>query len=306
MTPRICRSTVPAGARRVAFVTLFAFGCATVRVPASTMAGTVPVRGGVAEPQIELWVESGRKVSEAESAEASAKARAALESALARVSAPQGDAVLVVRAQGVARTPSRRADQRAAVAGLVVGAVVVVAAVVVLLVATHGKGGGASRTTPDRAAPAPRPPPMAVRPAPLPGRAAPGGPAIHVGVIAGNDVPPPGAFSSAEDLEAWPPQGRDPQVPAPDATAPAEHAAITLPPPPPLDLRDRGFFEGDTLRLELVVVDRRDGTPLWTKVVDGAVDPRDAHAVEQLLGDAVADGYGWIPAGAAGDPAAIR
>ncbi len=314
MLPRTSRRPAPAGVRRVAILTLLTFGCATVRVPASTMAETVPVRGGVAEPQIELWLESGRPVSPAESAQATAQARAALGSALAGVSAPQGDAILVVRAQGVARTRSRRSDQRAAVAGMVVGAVVIVAAVVAVLVATKGQGGGgksgaakavAARPAP-RAAPAPKTWVAPVRPArwpaaPLP-RPAPGGrvvarwPGIHLNVFAGIALPPPGepapeGSASDQPAEVW-----ESQVPAP-AWAPSEELPeISLPPLEPLDVADRGFFDGDTLRLELVVVDRRDGRPLWTKVVDGKVDPRDAQAVQRLLDEAVADEHGWMPA----------
>lgn len=294
MTPRIRRSDAPAGLRHVTFLTLFAFGCATVRAPASTIPDTVPVKGGVAEPQLELWLESGRAVSSAESAEASAQAKAALEAALARASAPQGEAILVVRAQGVARTASRRSDQRAAVAGLVVGAVVVVAAVVAVLVATHGKGGGSS--APRVAAPPVRVPRGApVRPVPVfvprPAR-----PVVAVDVSVGVEVPPPGGEVPPQWAYAEPPPVWEAEQPAPAWTPPAELASISLPPPPPLDLERRGFFEGDTLRLELFVVDPRYGTPIWTKVVEGEVDPRDAKAVEQLLSGALADSNGWSPA----------
>ncbi len=131
-----------AGLWWTSLVVLLAFGCTTVRVPASAIREEVPVREGRAEPQLELWIESGRTVSPEESARATAEARAALEAAVAGRQDPDGDALLVVRAQGVTRTPSRRSDQRAAVAGMVVGAVVVVAAVVVMVVASKGKGGG--------------------------------------------------------------------------------------------------------------------------------------------------------------------
>ncbi len=289
MTLGIPESSARSGSRRVALATIVAFGCATVRVPASTMAETVPVHGRFAEPQIELWLESGRPVTAAESAEASGQVRAALESALTRVAAPEGDAILVVRAQGLARTPSRRTDQRAATAGLVIGAVVVVAAVVVVLVATHGKGGGggAGRSAPSAAA---------VRHLPRSGRSVPGAPRFGVAVLAGSDVQVSGGGQTEEDTWTEPPQGWDSQRPAPAWAPSAQLASVSLPPAPALDLRGRGFFEGDTLRLELIVVDCRDGTPLWTKTVEGEIDPRDARAVEQLLGGAVADGGGWIPA----------
>ena len=317
VTPRIDRPRAPAGLRRVAVLTLFGFGCATVRVPASTITGTVPVRGGVAEPQLELWVESGKNVSPAESAEATAQARAALQAATSHLSAPQGDSLLVVRAQGVTRTPSRRADQHAAIAGLVVGAVVVVAAVVVVLASGKGGGGGGSKVA---RAPRPagvRPAPAPVRAAPLPGAPrpvptplvvlAPSRPHVDVGLYAGFDVPPPAPDPAVPMHYVV----SGPQAPAPPQTLahppPGEEvAAISLPPPSPLDVDKRGFFAGDTLRLELVVVDRKLGTPRWTKIVDAKVDPRDAQAVEKVLRDATADGSGWVPAGAVSEPAATR
>ncbi len=310
-TPPIDRPGAPAGLRRVALLSLFAFGCATVRVPASTIAETVPVRGGVPEPQLELWIESGGQVSPAESAAASAQAKAALESALAGLGAPlQGDSLLVVRAQGVARTASRRADQRAAIAGIVVGAVVVVAAVVVVLVASKGKGGGSGGKV-ARAAPAPRP--AAVRPAPVPRVPVPvfvhvprHSPRIGVDVYAGVEVPAPAPVTTAYYAPAQPPERLPAQAPAAVWPPGEELAAVSLPPPSPLDVDRRGFFDKDTLRLELVVVDRRAGTPQWTKVVEARVDPRDAQAVEQVLRDAVADGGGWVPAGTAYPPAAMR
>lgn len=317
MTPRISRSAASAGARGVTLLTLFAFGCATVRVPASTMSGTVPVHEGVAEPQLELWLESGKQVSPAESAQATAQAKAALENALAHVAAPQGDAVLVVRAQGVARTASRRADQRAAKTGLVVGAVVVVAAVVVVLVASQGKGGGGGVPKLARAAPhaVPRAVPHAVPrggripipvPVRVPGRVPRSGPAIHVDVVADLQGPVPGPAEPIEYFPGEPPEGWGPEEYTGSPQTPStELAAIALPPPPPLDVDRRGFFQGDSLRLELVVVDRSSGAPLWSKVVDGEIDPRDAHAVEQLLRDAVADGRGWTPSSAP-SPAAPR
>ena len=57
----------------------------------------------------------------------------------------------------------------------------------------------------------------------------------------------------------------------------------------------RGFFAGDELLLELVLVDRRDGTPLWTKVVRREVDPCDARAVRKVVDAALAEGE-WLPA----------
>ncbi len=139
------RARAPGGLRWTALVALVAFGCTTVRAPASAIREEVPVREGHAVPQLELWIESARTISPAESERATAAARAALEAAVAARQDPEGEALLVVRAQGVARTASRRSDQRAAVAGMVVGAVVIVAAVVVMAVVSRGKGGGGGR-----------------------------------------------------------------------------------------------------------------------------------------------------------------
>jgi hypothetical protein len=308
MTPRNHRPGPPAGLRRVALLTVFTFGCATVRVPASTIDGTVPVRSGVADPQLELWLESGKNVSPKETEQATAEARAALQSAVARVAIPDGDTLLVVRAQGVARTASRRTDQHAAMAGLVVGAVVVIAAVVVALVASKGKGGGsgAARGASGKAAgaaPRVRPPPPVG--APLPRAAPRSGPNVSVQVFAGVQVPPPGGappgYVAIAPSESW-----DGAAPPPPPAFQQDVSAVTLPPPLPLDVDRRGFFDGDSLRVELVVVDRHTGEPLWTKVVDGEVDPRDGQAVERLLYDAVADRSGWAPGLGAGEPAAMR
>jgi hypothetical protein len=309
MTPRTRPSGISAGLRRVAVLTALSFGCATVRAPASAIGGTVPVRSGVPDPQLELWLESGKKISPQESEQATSEARAALQSAVARVAIPEGDTLLVVRAQGVARTSSRRTDQKAAMAGIVVGAVVVIAAVVVALVASKGKAGGGKSVARGAggkpvAVPRVRPPPVG---APLPRPVPRGGPNVSVQVFAGVEVPPqreppPGyvayAPSDGWDRAAAPP----PPPPAPEQ----ELAAVTLPPPPPLDVDGRGFFDGDALRLELVVVDRRTGAPLWSKVVDGEVDPRDAQGVERLLYEAVADRGGWAPGLGNAEPAAMR
>jgi hypothetical protein len=114
-----------------------------------------------------------------------------------------------------------------------------------------------------------------------------------VNVFAGITVPPPDApppvgYVMVEPPPVW----GAPVSPAPPRT---EAAVVSLPPPPPLEVDRRGFFDGDSLRLELVVVDRRTGAPLWTKVVEGALDPRDAAAVERLLYGALADSSGWEP-----------
>ena len=339
--------------RAIAVLTALAFGCATVRVPAGQIANPIPVHNGVAEPQIALVVEDSKGVDPAESARASAAARAALATAVAEQGAVDGDALLVVRAQGVTRTPSRRADQHLAVAGIVVGAVVVVAAVVVAVVATRGKGAQGAKATAPRPAPAaasapkaapapvraaPAPAPVRAAPAPAPVRVAPapppagdiarparfrpapapgvvpvpaaggsphGGADIAVGVwidAYGTPAPPPSPTLVGHDV-VEPPAARVAAAwdapPAPGEAAPVDAAAplafISLAPPAPLEVEPRGFFAGDELLLELVLVDRRDGTPLWKKVVHCDVDPTDARAVKDALRKAMAEGT-WMPA----------
>lgn|GEM_PF-1700391 len=149
----------------IALVTLLCFGCATIRVPIGAPAGEeLAAAGGARETQLELWLESGESVSPAEQAEAWRAAHSALALALARrnVAADAlgaADPVLFVRERAVARTPSRRRDQTAAVVGLVVGFVVVVAVVAVVLVSS--KGGSAK---PASAAGHSSAPPSAARP----------------------------------------------------------------------------------------------------------------------------------------------
>lgn len=362
MRPPESPACPPARRRRRVLAALVAltFGCTTVRAPASALGADVPVREGRAEPQVELWVESGEAIAPEEAATAAREARAALEEALAGREADDADTLLVVRAQGVTRTPSRRSDQRAAVAGMVVGAVVIVAAVVIAVVTQRGSGGkGAapSRARPGPAAQAggpvaraprpgarvpsftgarpqpvaaparavPRPlPPIAPGPRPLP-RPAPVAPAPYpahayhgpnlwlgfgffVDLTPGPEpvrvqpplvaTPPPPRPAEAEWVDEAPERaaagaGED----APDAPAASspELTAVVLPPPEPLAVDERGFFAKDQLRLELWVVDRATGEPLWMKVTDGRVDPRDAAAVKKLLDRALAERDGWLP-----------
>jgi hypothetical protein len=321
MTPRPSdrRARTPAALRGIAVLALLTFGCTTVRAPASAIAPTVPVRSGVAEPQVELWLESAREVSPEESARAAAQARAALQQALADRQVTDGDTLLVVRAQGVSRTSSRRSEQRAAVAGIVVGAVALVAVVVVALVASKGSSGGkapklrgggggaGARPTAVPVVPVVRPRASPAPIAPLPpvrfaSRPRSGAPEIRVG----GDV----AVELARIPElpsGGPPPGWDDSVGSPGASEDAldtepraldreEIAAVTLPPPRPLDVERRAFFEKDHLRLELVVVDARSGAALWVKTVDEAADVRDASAVRKVLDRALGEPSGWTPA----------
>lgn len=310
--------------RLVALVALTALGCATVRVPATELPPSVRLHGDVAEPQVELWIESGQDVSPAEAAQAAAESRAALHQALASRNLDAGEQLLVVRAQGVSRTGSRRADQRAAVAGIVVAAVAIVAVVVVLIVASKGKGGGIGKVPvalPRAAAPARlpgavrapgavrvpvsvpavRPAPPRVATAPRAARPAPGG-HVRGGVAVGVDtnvdvmVEPSGGsapaswiepVSAAPPSEPFQPEGGD------------EVTELALPPPRPLDAHHRGFFAKDATILELTLVDRATRTPLWTKTVESESDPRDPRALQALLERGLDDPAGWAPAEAA-------
>src|SRR5438552_8546536 len=128
-----------------ALVALCSVGCATFRMPASAQQSDfAPVRGIVAEPQIDLWVESGEEVLPSETTSARRAAKEALEKALeARRIAPgpfgAEDPVMIVREKAVARTDSRRHNQTVAKVAIVVGFVVVVAAIVAIVVAGKDK-----------------------------------------------------------------------------------------------------------------------------------------------------------------------
>jgi hypothetical protein len=80
---------------------------------------------------------------------------------------------------------------------------------------------------------------------------------------------------------------------------------IALAPPPPLDLGKRGFFEGDSSRLEITVVDRATMSPRRVKVVESKDDPRDAEAMRALVDRALSDPGGWeeLPLAPAAPPA---
>jgi hypothetical protein len=319
LAARGARSSGPGKLRWVALATTLTFGCATVRVPAGGIADPVPVRDGVPEPQVALWIEDTKRVSPEESRRASETARAAIAQAIEGRTDYEGDAVLVVRAQGVTRTPARRKDQKLAIAGLVVGSVAVVAVVVAAVVASKGKGAGAPKpkAAPKPAArgaavaaasgarPAPRPASRGVRPAPPPGSAAPaparratrgGGVVVvpHVGVwidASGRPTHAPLPASSPGDASAVPESvwGGGAAEDGPGV------AGVSLAPPPELPLAERGFFAGDELLVELVLVDRHDGTPLWRKVVRRDVNPCDAREVRRVMDEALGSD-GWMPA----------
>jgi len=302
------------GLRAAALLALLAFGCTTVRVPASAIAPAIPVHGDAAEPQLELWLESGGQVSPSETARAAAEARAALDQALATRRVAEGEQMLVVRAQGVSRTGSRRAGQHAAVAAMVVGAVAVVVAVVASK-GSGGKGAARARVPGVRPAPVPAAAPPPVRPGstwlPPPARAAPPTPwprpvaGSHRGaagtVSADVQIVFPVSPPSPGWVEAGGGPGSSPAAPVPVPAGPVPPGAppawtVVLPSPRPLDVADRGYFAGDLLRLELTLVDRRTGTPLWVKTVERDADPRDPAAVRALLDGALDDPSGWSAA----------
>jgi hypothetical protein len=302
----------PRGLRAVAWVALAALSCTTVRVPASAIEPTVKLRGEIPEPQIELWVESGKDVSPEERAEYAADARAALEQALASRRIAAGEQLLVVRAQGVSRTGSRRSDQKAAIAGLVVVGVAIVAVAIVAIVASKGHAGShgsapaprvapppATHPAPPPGVPAPRPPPPApvarvppVRPSGTPGHA-------HVAVGVGVNVAVPVAPNGAPPPAVWSESVVTAPTPGPTPVPEEPVAEVSLRVPPPMNVAGRGFFAGDLTRLELTLVDRATSRPLWVKTVERGIDPRNAAAVQDLLADALDEPGGWEPAEAA-------
>jgi hypothetical protein len=138
-----------------------------------------------------------------------------------------------------------------------------------------------------------------------------------VGVYVGVEVPvgpvPPAAPAAPEGyLAAQPPPERPPGLdeppgagaePPPAPPPPAAEAppappptvdALELAPLPPLPVASRGFWDGDVLELEAIVVDRATGQPRWRKTVERKVDPRDPAAVKAAVDVLLADG-GWIP-----------
>jgi hypothetical protein len=356
------------GLRRLALLASTLLACTTVRTSVSTIGESVRIRDGHAEPQLELWVESSRQLSRAEAEQARGAARAALAQALAGRAEPEGDSLLVVRAQGVSRTAGRRGDQTAATAGIAIGAVAVVAATVVAVVALGGGGGGGHHSSggfrggghgvPGRgggsvaaaaggaarghggsvagavtAAARPRGFPVVHAPGPagfrghgFPVVPAPGAPLWvgqpwhpwhhhHPGPILLLDVDvgywwtfpvAPGPWGPYDEVAPAPlppylppPAGDEPeeladdQAPALPLQAP-DLEDLQLSPPPPLPLAGRGYFDGDVMVLDAVVVDRTSGETLWVKRVSRAADLRDPAAVRSAM-DALLSGEGWMP-----------
>jgi hypothetical protein len=352
--------------RRLALLFAALLSCTTIRTPVSTIQPEVALHGGRADPQVELWVESNRTLTAAEAEQFRGEARAALEKATEGRSQPEGDELVVIRAQGVTRTKDHKNDQTAATTGLIVGAVVIVAAVVVAVIvgaSSHSSGGSHAANAPAvpaphgsapsiaraggavpaprvvGAAPAPRVPaayPLPHVPAPRP-RLSPtpaprAGPAVPF--PSGPAWPAPhGPHGPAVDVEVglwWafpiyepepvpmyaydlapapppPPPGADDGGPAPEydwyadepsagmpPAIPPDAGQITLPPPDQLPVEERGFFAGDRLVLEAVVLDRTTGEALRVKRISRKVDPRNAAGVKEAV-DALLSAEGWEP-----------
>jgi hypothetical protein len=283
-------------------LTVLVFGCATVRVPVSELGEPAPPPRGVAiaEPQVELWLESGDSPAPAEREEALARSRDALERALERHGGPEESAgtVLYVRERAIARTSSRRSDQAAATAGMVVGAVVVVAAVIWAIVEGRSPGSRSKSSVRSAARPAPRPGTApAARPAARPSVRS----GVDVGVGVAVHIPiGPVPYPASPYPDAGPPiaAGPSPSGSDEDPAAPWEDDAVAadpapaLPPVPELGLDDRGYFAGDVVVLDLTLVDRRSGQPVWTRTVRDEIDPRDPAAMARAVDGALA-GEPW-------------
>ena len=97
-----------------------------VQTRVSTIEGVVSVHDGRAEPQIELWVESSKPLPEVEAEEARSEALDALAQALAGRAEPEGDSILVVRAQGISRTGEYGRTQARARPKAVIGTILLI------------------------------------------------------------------------------------------------------------------------------------------------------------------------------------
>jgi hypothetical protein len=252
--------------RRIALLTLFAFGCATVRVPVSALSEPADAAGVIAPPITELWIESSEEVPAELSAKMDGQARAALDEALASReiradAAGATDAVLFVRERAVATTEARQSQQTWAKVGIVVGIVVVVVAVVVI--AVSGGKGSSSHSASGKSAPAvtkapasvpvrPRAlpvapprvsPPRVTPPRVAPARVIPYGPMPYVyrpvspffmGFYFDFWIPPQPAVLAPDPAVEEPWYAPEPPVPlASDAPPPFDDTTLFSEPPPP-------------------------------------------------------------------------
>lgn len=236
--------------RRIALLTLIAFGCATTRPPEPATTELLRTsRVALAEPELELWMEGTGAIDPAESARALNQSRDALAQALAGrgLDANDPDELLVLRARAVARTDERKSAQVMSYVGIVF---VVVALVAVAIVTSRSNG--------------PPPPSKAVRPA--------GSGPIRPGLrppmyMPYRHVPPPPigfGFGMSVAVPIGPP-------PVPWAT------------PTQQWLASRGWFDGDAVELTAQLVDPATGEVRWQQIVKDGTDPRDAAAVTRLV-----------------------
>lgn len=181
----------------VALLACCSYGCATFRAPTGSLSEPVVLsERPIASPQVEVWLEGDEPVTPAQLDEAREKVRVAVEQAFADGTLEPGAAgadapLLVIRVRAVARTPGRVGEQRAAVAGIVIGFVVIVAAVVLLVILNK-----------DAPKKAPRPGTAA------PGRAGGGGRASTVRVPVASSVRPgPSSLPLAGRLPRGYPRG---------------------------------------------------------------------------------------------------
>jgi len=312
--------------RRIALLTLLAFGCATVRVPVTASDVPGDSAGVIAPPIVELWIESSDQVPPELAASTEARTRSALNAALAEReilsdAAGATDAVLFVRERAVAVTEARHSQQTWAKVGIVVGIVVVVAAVVILAV-SGSKGSSSSAKAPKT--PVPKAAPVAVKPRSMPvpvptalphvARTTPlpryyGRSPVFVGFYFDFWIPPRPLVLAPETVEEpW----YAPEPPLPLATESGGEVAVLPEPPPPepdpiaavalqlpplaeavtFSVHDRGFFAGPQTAIQLDLLDRATGELLWSKAVSAEADPTDAKAMAKLVDHALA-GQPW-------------
>jgi hypothetical protein len=262
--------------RRIALVTVLAFGCATVQPPQPGSFGPVAVpRIALAEPELELWIEGTRPVDPQEAAQTLEQSREALSLALADrglEDIPDPEKVLVVRARAISVTSERKSKQVWSVVGIVVGIAVVITAIVLM---SRGRGGGGgSRGSVGKAGYAPAV--AAGRggvgfrgPGYVPRRYAPPPP---IGLYLGLNVAVPVGPSSPY---AWP------------------QTTESL-------LADRGWFDGSETEITVELADPRTGEVTWRRILRAGVDPRDPAAVSDLVDRALSgQPFGWkLPPGA--------
>jgi hypothetical protein len=252
--------------RTAALVTLLAFGCATARPPAAeVLAPPGPAPGqasiGLAEPDLELWMEGTKAIDPRESAQTLDLARSALSEALSHrgLEASDPEQLLVVHAREIAVTQERKSAQ----VWSAVGAVVAVVAVVVIAIIAATRGRGSSRGSSSLShAPVAAPAHAGAR---VPGRVAyvprPYAPPPPIGVSVGFNVMVPLG-----------PVPMDPGLPRIESR-----------------LSSRGWWDGDEVELTLELVDPRTGQVSWQRVVREGVDPRDPKAMTSLVDRALAD-----------------